>query len=74
MPTGYTDRIYRGVETSFRTFMLECARGFGALVHLRDEPGAPIPDVIPPSDYYAVALAKARRCGPATRGPMSSGV
>lgn len=42
MPTGYTASIYENKETTFEEFVWHCARNFGALLHLRDEPcGAP---------------------------------
>ena len=36
MPTGYTAALYEG-EQSFEQFVWRIARGFGALIHLRDE-------------------------------------
>lgn len=36
MPTGYTATLYEG-EQSFEQFVWRVARGFGALIHLRDE-------------------------------------
>ena len=43
MPTGYTAGILEG-ET-FEQYALQCAKAFGALVMMRDEPSdAPIPD------------------------------
>lgn len=51
MPTGYTAAIKDGI--SFEQFATSCARAFGALVMMRDEPGnAPIPDRFEPSDFY----------------------
>lgn len=38
MPTGYTAEIYEGKDVTFKQFASRCARAFGALVHLRDEP------------------------------------
>lgn len=53
MPTGYTQPIYDGEPITFRQFALRCARQFGALISLRDEPlGGEIPDEIKPSDYH----------------------
>jgi hypothetical protein len=58
MPTGYTAAIKDGV--TFDKFAMNCARAFGALITLRDEPGdAPIPDRFEPSDYHAKAIRKA---------------
>jgi hypothetical protein len=51
MPTGYTASIKDGV--SFKEFASQCARAFGALVELRDEPlSSKLPDEIKVSDYY----------------------
>jgi hypothetical protein len=36
MPTGYTAEIAKGI--SFQYYVLTCARGFGALAHMRDDP------------------------------------
>lgn len=59
MPTGYTAAVKDGI--SFEQFALNCARAFGALVMMRDEPSdAPIPDRFEPSDWNANELAKAR--------------
>lgn len=45
MPTGYTASVQDGTVTEFREFALQCARAFGALVLMRDDPvDAPIPD------------------------------
>ena len=60
MPTGYTAELMEKGET-FERFALRCARAFGALVLMRDEPlGAPIPEKFEPSDHHAKALATAR--------------
>ena len=49
MPTGYTADL-EGV--TFPEFALRCARAFGALIDLRDEPfDAPLPDHIVASTY-----------------------
>lgn len=59
MPTGYTADVADGKITEFKDFALQCARAFGAYVHMRDDPGdAPLrPDE--PSSYYTEALPKA---------------
>lgn len=61
MPTGYTAAIADGID--FKTFLLNCARAFGACVMLRDEPGGgdKIPPEFTPSPYYAEALEKSRQ-------------
>lgn len=51
MPSGYTAPIEKGI--GFKDFVLNCSRAFGALVHLRDDSTAEIPDVIKPDDYYS---------------------
>jgi hypothetical protein len=51
MPTGYTAKIAEGM--TFREYALGCARAFGALIEMRDEPNdVPIPDEFKPSDYH----------------------
>lgn len=52
MPTGYTADLYDGKDVSFEDFTMNCARAFGALVSLRDEPNAEIPDEFPVDEYY----------------------
>jgi len=59
MPTGYTAAIKDGID--FKTYGLSCARAFGALVMMRDEPSnAEIPDGFKPSEYSKNALQKAK--------------
>lgn len=61
MPTGYTAAVQNGSITEFSAFALQCARAFGALIEMRDEPAdAPIPQEFKPSDYNAKALAEAQ--------------
>jgi hypothetical protein len=61
VPTGYTSDLYNGKPQSFSEFVMNCARAFGALIELRDEPNAPIPDEFQPSDYYPKQLAQAQQ-------------
>lgn len=63
MPTGYTYPVCEGKITEFPEFALQCARAFGALISMRDEPmTAPIPDVIVPSiGYYDFRIATAEK-------------
>lgn len=57
MPTGYTAPIADGI--TFEQFAWSCARAFGALVMMRDEPNdAPIPERFEPSDYNQKALER----------------
>lgn len=58
MPTGYTAAVKDGI--SFEQFTWDCARAFGALIEMREEPpGTPIPEAFEPSGYYAQSLASA---------------
>jgi hypothetical protein len=59
MPTGYTYKVKEG-KTSFRDFLLDCSRAFGALVTLRDEPNAPIPEEFLLEPYHKEKLTNAR--------------
>lgn len=62
MPTGYTADVGEGKVTDFSTFALTCARAFGALILMRDDPlDAPIPDEFKPSEHYAERVAEARK-------------
>ena len=59
MPTGYTAKIADG--QTFEEFILSCARAFGALVEMRDEPAdAPIPEEFKPSAYHTTQIGVAR--------------
>jgi len=62
MPTGYTLDLYNGKDITFEEFVLKCARAFGALIDMRDEPmDAPIPERFEPSDHHLKELEKAKR-------------
>jgi hypothetical protein len=55
MATGYTVAIADGI--SFGKFAMNCARAFGYLVAMRDDPfDAPIPDEFKPTGYHAERL------------------
>jgi hypothetical protein len=59
MPTGYTAAIADGI--TFEQYAMQCARAFGALVMMRDEPSdAPIPEEFAPSSYHDKAIAEER--------------
>lgn len=64
MPTGYTAAVIDGKTTEFPEFAMSCARAFGALITMRDDPmDAPIPEQIDASTTYHdthIASAKAR--------------
>lgn len=61
MPTGYTYPVQQGEITELKDFALNCARAFGALVMMRDEPaGAEIPERFEPAtSYHDTAIAGA---------------
>ncbi len=60
MPTGYTIKIEEGC--SFEEYVWCCARAFGALITMRDEPfDAQIPEKFKPSKYHTEALEKANQ-------------
>ena len=53
MPTAYTADLHDGNPTSFKDFLFRCARAFGALIEMRDEPlGTPLPPSFRVSDWY----------------------
>lgn len=59
MPTGYTADISKGI--TFEQYALNCARAFGALVMMRDDPAdARIPDKFEPGTWHAERLAAER--------------
>lgn len=62
MPTGYTYPVAEGDITELSDFAMKCARAFGALVSMRDDPSdAQIPETLEPStSYHDKALAVAR--------------
>lgn len=60
MPTGYTMIIEEGDGCTFAEYVWRCARGFGALMHMRDDDfGAPIRQR-EPWTHYEDDIAKAR--------------
>ena len=59
MPTGYTAFIKD--NTTFSEFALNCARAFGALVELRDEPNGEIPEEFKPNDYHIKEMEAKRK-------------
>lgn len=53
MTTGYTAAVQDGSITEFPAFAMQCARAFGALVTLRDEPmDAPVPEEFTANTKY----------------------
>lgn len=60
MPTGYTANIKDGI--SFNTFVLQCARAFGATITMRDAPDdTPIPERFEPSPWHLEKLDEAKK-------------
>ena len=60
MPTGYTADVQSGKVTDFSEYAMNCARAFGALVLMRDDPSdAEIPDRFEPSEHYLKGKEKA---------------
>ena len=62
MPTGYTADVQSGKITTLREYALRCARGFGALIMMRDEPhDTPIPEqFVPRTEYHDKLISRAR--------------
>ncbi len=61
LPTGYTADVQSGRITEFEDFVWSCARAFGALVTMRDDPAdATIPENFAPSPFHTERLAEAR--------------
>lgn len=62
MPTGYTHSLYEGKDVSLNEFILDCARAFGALIHMRDESMAVKIEYRKANDsYYERGLEKAQK-------------
>ena len=63
MPTGYTAAVQDGSITTLRDYALQCARGFGAFLHMHDEPFDTPLTLPPPADtsYYDKRIAEAER-------------
>lgn len=62
MPTGYTAAVADGTITELKPFILQLARGMGALVMMRDDPAdAPIPERFEPSQSNAKRAAGLER-------------
>jgi hypothetical protein len=60
MSTGYTAELMeKGM--GFKPFVMRCARNFGALAMMRDDPmDSPIPERFEPSDYHVKVLAESK--------------
>jgi hypothetical protein len=62
MPTGYTHKVQDGKITSLRDFAMECVRGMGVCISMRDDPhDKPIPERFEPeASYHDEHIATAR--------------
>lgn len=61
MPTGYTAPVADGSITDLEPFVLQLARGMGALIMMRDSAwDAPIPEKFEPGTYSADRLKEAQ--------------
>lgn len=57
MPTGYTANIADGI--TFEEYAWRCARAFGALINMRDDPSdAPIPEELKIDPYHLKEMRK----------------
>jgi hypothetical protein len=63
MPTGYTADLVEGKkDISFESFAMSCARNFGALISMREDPmDAKVPEEFKPSPYYADRIKELRK-------------
>lgn len=60
MATGYTADVCSGKQTEFADFAMTCARAFGALITMRDDPmDADVPEEFEPGTYNAKRLEEA---------------
>ena len=57
MPTGYTDKISKGISVD--VFILSCAKAFGACLHQRDDNLDELPKEDKPSNYHSLNITKA---------------
>lgn len=62
MPTGYTAAVEDGTITTLGDYAMRCARAFGMLIEMRDDPlDAPIPERFEPQTaYYDEMIVEAR--------------
>lgn len=61
MPTGYTCKVQDGEITELKDFLLQCARGFGAMIHMRDDSMNKQYEPRVVSDYHLNALNNAKK-------------
>lgn len=61
MPTGYTAGVGNGEIISFKEYATDCAKAFGALIHLREDPKGNPHTPIPKSTYYPEQLSASQK-------------
>lgn len=62
MPSAYTAILGETEDMKLKDFAMLCARNFGALMCMRDEPlSAPIPERFEPEPYFKESLDKAQK-------------
>lgn len=61
MPTGYTCGVQNGEATELKDYILQCARNFGACIHMRDEDFKNKPKLREVNDYYLKQLERANK-------------
>lgn len=61
MPTGYTDSVQDGKITEVKDFILNCSKGFGAFIHMRDDNLSPEIKYQEVGDYYPRKLESVKR-------------
>lgn len=61
MPTGYTYSVQNGEVTELKEFMLGCAKGFGAFIHMRDDGISPDIKYREVGEYYPRRLENTKR-------------
>lgn len=58
MPTGYTADISKGI--TFEQYAMDCARAFGAFIHMREDSSYDKPRLQEVSDYHPNKIKEAR--------------
>lgn len=61
MPTGYTAGVMDGTITEFKDYAFQCARDFGALVMLRDDPITPDIPTLKVEGYYLAEVKRSEK-------------
>ena len=61
MPTGYTAGVQTGKIIELKDYILDCSRGFGALIHMRDDNNSSTVKHREVSDYHLKQLEKVQK-------------